>query len=154
MATHPAGTPWFRPPPSASPAVPTSSEPAGCFGFDPPKAAPKGGNATELVEPRASCRGPYCGGYNVSSCEAACAGWPAFGLLCGGFCSNDRHDRARCICAREGVLRRPQEVGGKARGARGGIHNKLPAPRCASVCSLFDDRACGGHKAIAVYWRG
>eukprot|EP00908_Phaeocystis_cordata_P017075 Transcript_2841.p1 GENE.Transcript_2841~~Transcript_2841.p1 ORF type:complete len:483 (+),score=23.40 Transcript_2841:84-1532(+) len=146
---HPPGTPWFSRP-ASKPAV-ALSPPVGCFVEEPSlmERARKGGAATrrrardnstrvlvELKRP-ASHMGPYRHGFGVDDCESACAAYPHYGLLAGGFTSGDAHRRASCYCGRPGVLRAL-------------LRHKSPR-RCASTCSLRDERPCGGPGAISLY---
>ena len=146
------GKPWFQPAPT-----PTASllPPIGCFVAKPSlleKSRKQGTPAQRRPVDNASRErlieqnhpesrvGPYRNGFTVAECESACVGYRYYGLLSGGFCTGDAHRRALCYCGRPGVIR-----------ALSG--HRTSALKCASTCSLRDERPCGGAKLISMYRR-
>jgi len=149
VAQHPSDTPWFKPAPR-----PAASRlpPIGCFVEKPSlieRARKTGGVTTRrrtgnngtrlLIEQKrpASHTGPYRHGFGIDDCERACAGYHYYAMLNGGFTTGDAHRRASCYCGRDGVLK--------------ALPQHRSPHRCASTCSLRDERPCGGPSAFSVY---
>ena len=157
VEAHPPGKLWFQPAltPTAS-----LSPPIGCFVEKPSlleKSRKQGmlaqrrpadnASRARLIEQkhpesdyRNGFRAPYRNGFSVADCERACAGYRYYGLLGGGFCTGDAHRRASCYCAQPGVLRALSA-------------HRTSTLKCASTCSLRDERPCGGARAISLYRR-
>ena len=149
VEAHPPGEPWFNTPARLAASL---LPPIGCFVGTPSlleksikqglpgrrKPADKRVRLIEQKRPE-SHSGPYRNGFSVEDCERACAGYRFYGLVGGGFCTGDAHRRASCYCGQPGVLR--------ALSAHGS------SQKCASTCSLRDERPCGGAAAISLHSR-
>lgn len=148
VEAHPPGKLWFQPAPTASllPSI-------GCFvekpsllekfrkqGMPAQRRSADNASRARLIEQKhpESRTGPYRNGFSVADCERACAGYRYYGLLGGGFCTGDAHRRASCYCGQPGVLRALSA-------------HRTSTLKCASTCSLRDERPCGGAKVISLY---